>query len=39
MEVGNSVKSNHEQILELLDEVSISEKKLGNILQKLNNYE
>lgn len=39
MEVGNSVKSKHEQILELLDEVSISGKKLGIILQTVEDDE
>jgi len=39
MEVGNSVKSKHEQILELLDEVSISGKKLGIILQTIEDDE
>lgn len=35
MEVGKSTKSKHEQVLSLLDEVSISGKKLGIILQTI----
>lgn len=33
MEIGNRAKTKHEQIISLLDEVSISGKKLGIILQ------
>ncbi|MBL7924769.1 MAG: aminotransferase class I/II-fold pyridoxal phosphate-dependent enzyme [Bacteroidia bacterium] len=39
MEIGDSVKSKHEQILALLDEVSISGKNLGIILQTIEDTE
>jgi 7-keto-8-aminopelargonate synthetase-like enzyme len=39
MEIENGAKSKHEQILSLLDEVSISGKKLGIILQTIEDSE
>ncbi len=39
MEIENGAKSKHDQILSLLDEVSISGKKLGIILQTIEDSE